>query len=147
MYNFNEEYYYKIRPFFCHFFPGTGASRNVVIFVVLREGKSPRVGRGRGSPNKLFTAESWVPGKVSQNEIFKMAVHLSGKRSYFTSLRCREKLQRIKRTWKRCFETSNRSFQDRNIVQNAGFPHCSLFVLYPSRASSSRRYGAGLIFY
>ena len=48
-----------------------------MIFVVLREGKSPRVGRGRGSQNKLFTAESWVPGKVSQNEIFKMAVHLS----------------------------------------------------------------------
>ena len=25
----------------------------------------------------MFTAESWVPGKVSQSEIFKMAVHLS----------------------------------------------------------------------
>lgn len=49
-----------------------------MIFVFLWEGKSPRVGRGKGSPNKLFTAESWVPGKVSQkNEIFKMAVHLS----------------------------------------------------------------------
>ena len=49
-----------------------------MIFVFLQEGKSPWVGRGKGSPSKLFTAESWVPGKVSQkNEIFKMAVHLS----------------------------------------------------------------------
>ena len=49
-----------------------------MIFVFLWEGKSPRVGRGKGSPSKLFTAESWVLGKVSQkNEIFKMAVHLS----------------------------------------------------------------------
>ena len=49
-----------------------------MIFVFLQEGKSPWVGRGKGSPNKLFTAKSWAPGKVSQkNEIFKMAVHLS----------------------------------------------------------------------